>query len=587
MTQTDVGLLEFAENLHQEVITGCEADEDGIGDSFREDYFTQLMIEYLVDAGELEDGHVSYHSARGLKINGYSLNEDEGRLDLFVSIYNQEIPPKTVGKTDVEAAFKRLIGFLSKAFEGYHRSIEEASAIFDLAQLIHSLHKQLYRIRLFLFTDGLTTISVKQKREINERVYSYEIWDLQRTYRCVSSGKKREAIEIDFQQQYDLSIPCLPMPPVNADYDACLVILPAQVLYKLYGEYGSRLLERNVRSFLQSRGKVNKSIRKTILEEPHRFLAYNNGLSATAEAVRYVVRPDGGQGIVWIRDLQIVNGGQTTASIYHAVRKDRADISQIYVQLKLTIVEREKVDEIVPLISRYANNQNRVSDADFSANDPFHIRIEELSRTIWAPAVDGSQRQTRWFYERARGQYLDAKSRETSPAKQKTFTVTHPPAQKFTKTDLAKYENTWGQLPHIVSLGAQKNFCKFADRLAEGESIEVDPAYFRHLVAKAILFKSAEKLVQKEQFGGYRANIVTYTLAWLASKIDSLVDLEQIWREQKISPLLTEAIQLVSRKVHQVIVDPPNSGNVTEWCKKEACWRKVKVLEIALPIELN
>jgi hypothetical protein len=423
MSDENAGLNQFAENFRQEVINACETGDEE-GDSFREDAFTRLMIESLVDAGELEDGHVCHHSARGIKVNGYNIQEDEGRLDLFVSICTQEVPPTTVGKNDVETAFKRLIGFLGKAFKGYHQSIEEASCVFDVAQLIYLLREQLTRVRLFLFTDGLTTLQMKQNQEKDGRIYSFHIWDIQRTYRCISSGQKREAIEIDFEAQYGIAIPCLTMPKTSADYNACLIILPGEILYKLYAEYGSRLLERNVRSFLQARGKVNKGIRKTILDEPERFLAYNNGISATAEAVKFVQLSDGSQGISWIRDLQIVNGGQTTASIYHAARRDKADVSNVYVQAKLTIVDQEKIDEIVPLISRYANNQNKVSDADFSANDPFHIKVEELSRTIWAPAVDGTQRQTKWFYERARGQYLDAKNRELSLAKQKAFTAT-------------------------------------------------------------------------------------------------------------------------------------------------------------------
>ena len=586
MSDENAGLNQFAEDFRQEVINACETGDEE-GDSFREDAFTRLMIESLIDAGELEDGHVCYHSARGIKVNGYNIQEDEGRLDLFVSFCTQETPSTTVGKNDVETSFKRLIGFLGKAFKGYHQSIEEASCVFDVAQLIYSLRNQLTRVRLFLFTDGLTTLQVKQNQEKDGRIYSFHIWDIQRTYRCISSGQKREAIEIDFEAQYGAAIPCLTMPKTSADYNACLVILPGEVLYKLYAEYGSRLLERNVRSFLQARGKVNKGIRKTILDEPERFLAYNNGISATAEAVKFVQLPDGSQGIGWIRDLQIVNGGQTIASIFHAARKDKADISSIYVQAKLTIVDQEKIDEIVPLISRYANNQNKVSDADFSANDPFHIKVEELSRTIWAPAVDGTQRQTKWFYERARGQYLDAKNRELSLAKQKAFTATHPTSQKFTKTDLAKYENTWDQLPHIVSLGAQKSFCKFTDRLAVRGGFDVDETYFRRLIAKAILFKRAEKLVQDEQFGGYRANIVTYTLAYLTHKTAQRIDLDTVWRDQKVSAILQDAIRVISRKVHQVIVDPPAGGNVTEWCKKEACWRRVRELDIELPPELE
>jgi hypothetical protein len=577
MSNDELELTRFIVGLHQEVITNSEgSSSEGNEGAFREDEFTRLMIDYLIDAGEIDDGSVCYHSARGIKVNGYNLQVDEGRLDLFVSIYNQYPTPLTVRKDSTDNAFKQLINFLSKVYKGYHQQIEEASITFDMAQLIHSQRKNLSHVRFFLFTDGITTQQSKPSQVKDGVNYSFNIWDLRRTYRCVTSGQKREAIEIDFKAQYDTIIPCLAMPESQADYNAYIAIIPGEILQKIYSEYGSRLLERNVRSFLQAKGNVNKGIRQTILKEPHRFLAYNNGISATAEDVRLVDLPSGGQGIVWIRDFQIVNGGQTTASLYQAVRKDKADISGIFVQTKLTVVDRERIDEIVPLISRYANNQNKVSEADFSANDPFHIRIEELSRTIWAPATDGTQRQTRWFYERARGQYADAKNRESTPAKQKAFASTNPTSQKFAKTDLAKFEHTWNQLPHVVSLGAQKNFAKFTVALAEKTHLEPDETYFTNLIAKAILFKEAEKIVQNEQFGGYRANIVTYTLAYLSDTSQDRINLDAIWKQQSITPELGESIRLVSRRVHQIITNPPDGRNVTEWCKKEACWDSVR-----------
>jgi hypothetical protein len=583
MSNDALELTRFGENLYQEVISNAEGNQtEEDGGAFREEAFTHLMIEYLTEAGELEDGHVCYHSAHGIKVNGYNIQEEEGRLDLFISIYTQNPSLSTIRKDAVESAFKQLTNFLKKVYKGYHQLIEEASLTFDMAQLIHSQRSQFSHVRLFLFTDGLTTLQTKKSQEVNGVNYSYNIWDLRRTYRCVTSGQKRESIEINFQTQYDSVIPCLAMPESEADYRAYVAIIPGEILCKIYAEYGSRLLERNVRSFLQAKGNVNKGIRQTILKEPYRFLAYNNGISATAEAVKLVDLPNGGQGIAEIRDLQIVNGGQTTASLYQAVRKDKADISGIYVQTKLTVVDRDRMDEIVPLISRYANNQNKVNEADFSANDPFHIRVEELSRTIWAPAVDGTQRQTRWFYERARGQYADAKNRESTPAKQKAFTLTHPNAQKFTKTDLAKFEHTWDQLPHIVSLGAQKNFAKFTVSLTEKSRPEPDEIYFTHLIAKAILFKSAEKIVGNEKFGGYRANIVTYTLAYLSYKNQQDIDLDKIWKQQSLTPSIQQAIQVISREVHQVITSPPDGRNVTEWCKKESCWKAIQ----AIPTEI-
>lgn len=573
-------LQQFSQDLLQEVIANSDNEEDeGL---FPEEIFTRIFIDHLCDAGELEDGEVCYHQSRGIKVNGYNYHEVEGRLDLFVSIFNQKTPPVTISKNDVDTAIKRLKGFLEQSCKGLYKSLEEASPAYDLAQWIHKHKNQLSNFRLFVFTDGLVTTQQKESAIVGDRIFSINIWDIRRLYRCVNSGKKREAIEIDFEKQFGRSIPCLRIPEANSDYDGCMLIIPGEILKSLYAEYGSRLLERNVRSFLQARGKVNKGIRHTILHEPERFLAYNNGISATAESVRFV---DNGHGVALVRDLQIVNGGQTTASIYQTSRKDKADLSKVYVQAKLTIVKSDRIDEIVPLISRYANSQNKVNEADFSANEPFHIQIEEFSRTIWASAIDGSQRQTRWFYERARGQYLEAKNKEVTAAKKRIFEETYPKSQMFTKTDLAKFQHTFEQLPHFVSRGAQKNFAEFTAQWADKKDVTiVDSDYFKHLIAKAILFKVTEKIVQQQKFGGYRANIVTYTLAYLSASAPQYIDLDYIWKHQILPIALQEVIKKVSVKVYEAITAPPEgkSKNVTEWCKQLDCWNKVKSLNIKL-----
>jgi hypothetical protein len=290
-----------------------------------------------------------------------------------------------------------------------------------------------------------------------------------------------------------------------------------------------------------------------------------------------------------VRNLQIVNGGQTTASIHHAVKKDKAVVDHVQVQTKLSVVPTAGLDEVIPLISRYANSQNKVNEADFSANDPFHVRIQALSRTVWAPAVGGSQKQTRWYYERARGQYMDDKGRAGTPAKARDFQTMNPPGQRFSKTDLAKFENTWDQLPHVVSLGGQKNFLEFTLRLSNGEPRpELTQREFERIVARAILFRRAEEVIGKLNFGGYRANIVTYTLAYLSHRTDRRFDLDRVWREQGVTPALAKSIEDVGKLVHEKLINPPaGRKNVTEWCKRKECWEAVKLIEYKMPEALQ
>jgi hypothetical protein len=332
-------LQQFSQDLLQEVIANSDYEEDeGL---FPEEIFTRIFIDHLCDAGELEDGEICHHQSHGIKVSGYNYQEVEGRLDLFVSIFKSKTPPVTISKNDVDTNIKRLKGFLEQSYKGLYKSLEEASPAYDLAEWIYKHKKQLSNFRLFVFTDGLvTTQQFKESAVVGERIFSINVWDIRRLYRCVNSGKKREAIEIDFESRFGQVIPCLRIPEANSDYDGCMLIIPGEILKSLYAEYGSRLLERNVRSFLQARGKVNKGIRQTILHEPERFLAYNNGISATAESVKFV---DNGHGVALVRDLQIVNGGQTTASLYQTARKDKADLSKVYVQAKLTIVRSDRI----------------------------------------------------------------------------------------------------------------------------------------------------------------------------------------------------------------------------------------------------
>jgi hypothetical protein len=574
---------QFAEDLRQDTIN--EAHLEG-AEMLRAEAFTARMIQDLTEVGELDDGQVAFYRARGMEVSGYSVADDGHSLDLIVSIYTQAVPPETVTRDQVETGFSRLLGFYERARGTLAGSLEESTTAFDMAVTVREL-SQIEKLRLFVVTDGLTTVKERSSETRDSLQITYHVWDIRRLYRAITSGQQQESIDIDFVRQFGAPLQCLVAPHTWTDYAAHLAIIPGPVLAQIYEEYGTRLLERNVRSFLQTRGKVNQGIKNTILNEPERFLAYNNGISATASSVRVVSLPDGGFGIASVKDLQIVNGGQTTASIHYVAKRDKADISHIHVPAKVTVVAEKQLSEIVPLISRYANSQNKVNEADFEANDPFHVQLEKLSRAVWAPAVEGGQLQTRWFYERARGQYQDALSREGTPARMRQFKAIHPTSQRFTKTDLAKFENTWDQLPHIVSLGAEKNFRHFTVRLASRGRFQVTQAYFERLVALAILFRRTERIVTQQQFGGYRANIVTYTIAYLSNRTSQQIDLDEIWFNQDISDVLTRAIENTCHGVREALINAPGSGNVTEWCKKEACWLRVRELDLWLPRQLE
>jgi len=397
-------------------------------------------------------------------------------------------------------------------------------------------------------------------------------------HRLNESKTKRIPIEINFLDNFGGPVPCISIPSQNPDYDSYLAIISGETLSAIYQNYGSRLLEQNVRSFLQFSGKINKGIRETIVKEPHMFLAFNNGIAATAQSVDIVDLPDGGKAITVMNDLQIVNGGQTTASIFHTKRKNKeADVSKIFVQMKLSVIrDIDNFSNIVSRISKYANTQNKVSEADLTSNNPFHIEIEKLSRTIWASPASGHSNQTRWFYERARGQYKDALNREGySPAKQRAFALKNPKTQMLTKEDIGKFILSWDMQPWSVVRGRQKNYVEFMKSV---KNIKPDNTYFEDMISKAILFQTAEKIygVKPNSIGDMRYITVPYAIAYISYKIGVEMDLYKIWKNQAVSEPLRLILKSLMVKIDPFMKKHAPGSLYGEWAKKEDCWNKLK-----------
>jgi hypothetical protein len=583
------------EEFHEDFFNQVRAIADAEG-QFLETSFLEHFAGYLEDSGEFDTFDLAqYRAAKGMRVDGYAGDplESNGVLTLVICDFRPDIQVESLTRTELDATFKRLENFLKAALtDSFRDQLEESSEGYGLADLISVRRGSISGVRLIVLSNRSLSKTVEgvEAGTISGLPVTYDVWDISRLHRLVMSGKGKEDIEIDLVSQFGKALPCLPAHIISSDYQAFLVVIPAKLLAEIYDRWGARLLEQNVRCFLQARGNVNKGIRNTILNDPEMFFAYNNGVTATAELVA-TETIDGTTQITKLRNLQIVNGGQTTASIFSARKKDKADLEKIFVQMKLSVVDPARSIEVVPRISEYANSQNRVNAADFFANHPFHVRMEEYSRRIWAPSADGSFKQTKWFYERARGQYLDAKGLLKGAAKKK-FEDEYPKAQCFTKTDLAKFECVWDDIPQIVSKGAQHNFAEFAKRIGvrwAKDKDQFNELYFRSAIARAIIFRETEKLISRQPWydGGYRAQIVAYTVAKLADLVKAQnrsVDFEGIWKRQQLTPALISALECVGDAVRHVVTKPESgTANITEWAKKQACWARVKALEVKLP----
>jgi hypothetical protein len=571
----------FFHDFKQDFTAGAEVNQQ-----FRLETFMETIAAELEDMGIIHGfDFAHYRAQKGMRIDGYFFNDD-GLLELFITDFDDRQKLESLTRTDTNAIFKRGSNFLKASLNKYlYQELEESSQGYGLSREIHDRKNTIRRVNFFLFSERLISDQIRSldDENIDGITISYQIWDISRLERVRNSAGHKEPLDIIFSEFGHEDMPCLNAGTNSSGLESYLVVVPGFVLADLYEKYGARLLEQNVRCFLQARGNVNKGIRKTIIEQPEMFFSYNNGITATAESLK-VVHSKMGTKIQSINDLQIVNGGQTTASLFHTRRKDKASLENVFVQMKLSVVKLQEIERIVPLISEYANTQNKVNAADFFSNHPFHIRMESFSRRVWAPAADGELRETKWFYERARGQFADAQSTLTK-AEKKKFLIQNPKKQKFDKNQIAKYENVWDEHPRFVNLGNSKNFSQYAKRIGKewkfSES-KFNEDYYKRLIARVICFKTTEQLVSKQEwYTTARANIVAYTLA-LVSEICKntkyTIDHESIWKAQSISLELKKAILKISKIVNIELFEkrPPKMTNTREYAKKDICWENIR-----------
>jgi len=583
--------------FHREFLAEVQGDADAQG-LITTEAFLEKMGEILDEAGEVSSLAQCYHedtfSRKALQIDAYGWDPEDGEgvLSLVVADFSRDAEPASIGKPEVNRLLSRLVQFVMAALDrNYREELEETSQAFVLADLIKRSWKKVSKIKLILVTNKMnkSRTDAEAVGNIGGVPVTSNVWDLGRIQRFVAAGQTREDLVIDFAEDFGEPIPVLKASYDGAPFESYIAVIRGTQLAEIYDRWEARLLEANVRSFLQARGKVNKGIRDTIKEDPAMFFSYNNGLTTTAESVE-VANMGEGLFLMSADNFQIVNGGQTTASI-HALRKQAADqLKDVYVQMKLTVVPKEQSETFVPNISQFANSQNKVNAADFFANHPFHIRMEELSRRLLAPVGDTNYREHKWFYERARGQYADERGRRT-PSERKNFDAMFPKAQFFTKTDLAKFENSYRCKPHVVSFGAQKNFAELAKAIGEewsrNDGSQFDEVWFQRLIAKAIIFKNLERVVPVQPWytGGYRANIVTYAIAKVVHDADTrgqVIDLDAVWRMQRVHVELERALLAAAEAANRVITNPPAGiRNMSEWAKKQACWAELSKVPVA------
>ena len=580
----------FYNSFKKEISSLQIAEENG---EFQEQSFTRICLDMLTQANETDNAVVAYdEKALGTKnqhkINGYAVSDTCDTIDLFISIFDPSDSIQIIDKQSIDRACTRISNFFSKAYWGhYENELAETSPIFEFShQLACSteIHSNLVRVNAFVLTNTRYKGEIPATKEISGQKIFINIIDIDKLYSM--SAQSRLPIQLNLEE-HNIEPHCLQIPTGSELYDGYLTYLPGKFLASLYEQYGFKLLEQNVRSFLQFKGGINRGIKDTILNRPNMFFAYNNGISATADSI---VLDESNSVIRKINNLQIVNGGQTTATLFYTSKDAKENLDKVLVPMKISVIKNaDNSYEIVKHISKYANTQNKINDADLSANDPIFVEIEKLSRYMLTPITIDSNQQHYWFFDRISRQYdnLLAQNSKTKSRK-KAFLLKYPKQCKFTKYELAKYYNSYYELemggkiivgPHCVVDGNEVNFRAFRDNVMQ--NLDINNIFFEDLIAKAILFKEVDrrhgtKRSKTPPIGDMKQVMVPYSIALLQIATEGCLDLAKIWKNQKVSSELSDYMYNLMTKLNQFLKDNSPRSNIIEWGTKEDCWKTVK-----------
>ncbi len=619
-------------------------NDSAIRGSDTEDEFFERTLETLSTFNEIEDpyrlgiGDKKGRGGRIMRADGYCFDETDHSLILFISDFQDSYEPGNLTMSRVDELYWRMYYFLDEACNGKMDDYFDDSD--DVLKVAHLLRRRInaglddpqliMKIKFYILTNkdldtklldanllettirktkskrktAKTTKKIK-KADFNEKPLEINLWYLERFYEMEESNSN-EPIIINIPDDYPeleySGIPCIKC-NVGEDlgYHAYIAIIPGDLLAYIYIDHGSKILEGNVRAFLGTNGSksVNSGIKRTINNDPTRFFTYNNGIATTAADVE-LEELNGELLITKMVDFQIINGGQTTASLADAVlKKTNIDLVGIFVPMKLTVIEDRELeddegirfyDQMVQSIAKYANSQNKVTAADLFSNDPFHIWMEKMSKRHLAPPSIYPI-PTGWYYERSRKKYQQEQIKLRGDFA-KRFLLKFPKKQIITKEQLAMYLTTIACKPDIVSRGrdwVMREFGKEIGAIYKADKARFNAFYFKKCVCAAIIFRAVDNYLEINKdsakkntgfwykTGGYKLNIVPYTIAKIISCIPNgySLDWDEIWQKQSLSPAFQREIEMLTKITNDFICNS-HGVIVTEYCKKPSTWENYR-----------
>lgn len=530
--------------------------------------FTAQAVALLEEAGEL-NGPERFEAPVG-RIDAFDWDADTGRLTTIIT----DFAPTRWGEVRDR---RELLPFVNETVAQLSRLLlpaQQRDASTRIISYLGDIRGDIRAIRLVAVSNGSFESQQGVLEDIAGVPSEFAIWDAGDLATAILHTAARTQT-IDFSDEPGGGIRTLG-PIGTHETSSYLMVVPGDLIADLYQAHGASILGRNIRAFLQVSNRVNKGIRQSLRETPESFFAFNNGLSLTATGLKRALVA--GQPVVTaITGLEIVNGGQTTASLHHAKYHDGVNLAGVWVQAKLTVLPATDSDDTALKIARFANSQSPVRMGDLTSNNRFFQSIEQLSRTVDF-STDRSGRL--WFFERTRGQFATETAAARALGAEARFKRKHDRTRRFDKSELAKFELAWLQMPQVVAAGAEKSLATFMNLEHGPASGGVpDEKYYRRLVAKAVLWAETDRVIGALDLGGYKAVDVGYTIALISNRTAGRLDLDAVARRQDAGDAWRHAVASLAPLVHQNLIESAGARNVSSWSKTAAAWIAVQEID--------
>lgn len=529
-----------------------------------------------IDGDELDICEEEF-SQLNSNIDAYYYDEESSTYNLYIAIYNDHIGEQVISKELFNETYNKIKKFVEMVVTGKYINYDESSFTYEIANSIHASLKNseiiVNIISNYIIETPLKKDDIEEINNIFVSFRTYDLLDLENKFKQLNNTN----FELNCMETFDEDLNALRI-TTTPDFDVYLCSMKGIHLARLYKEDNIRLLEQNVRSYLKRTARVNAGILETIKNNPEQFVSYNNGIAAVATGVSIDKFSSSNNlfKIQKIMNFQIVNGGQTTATLYECF-KDKLieNLNNINVPVKLTVVKNvSNAEYLIRNISVFSNTQTAIKKSDPPSNLPYYVSMKKLSRGCLSQ--DSSGNSYICYFERTSGEY-DTEFRRNNGTKR--FTISNPKDKKFTKIELAVAINCWEQIPHKVCEGKEKNFAFFND-MVKNQLFDPNEEYFKNAYATIVLFRKLDKLAKKMKLT-YKSNVVSYALSYLSYIYEKRLDLTDIWNNKDISESLKEIATEVLLKVHKIIENtPPEHPEARMWARKEKCWNLVKSIKI-------